>query len=53
MAETVAVSLNNVPVFVGWVYDSALNAVVFDLDHVPENGDAIDIEYTVQGDCSD
>lgn len=51
--ETVAVSLNGVPVFVGWVYDSALNAVVFDLSHVPENGDALDIEYTVQGDCSD
>jgi hypothetical protein len=51
--ETVAVSLNGVPVFVGWVYDSALNAVVFDLNHVPENGDALDIEYTVQGDCGD
>ena len=53
VAETVAVSLNGVPVFVGWVYDSALNAVVFDLSHVPENGDALDIEYTVQGDCGD
>ena len=51
--ETVAVSLNGVPVFVGWVYDSALNAVVFDLSHVPDNGDELDIEYTVQGDCSD
>ncbi len=51
--ETVAVSLNGVPVFVGWVYDSALNAVVFDLSHVPENGDELDIEYTVQGDCGD
>lgn len=53
VAETVAVSLNNVPVFVGWVYDPSLNAVVFDEDHVPENGDALDIEYTVQGDCGD
>ena len=51
--ETIEVRLNDVPVFVGWIYDSALNAVVFDLDHVPENGDGIDIEYTVLGDCSD
>ena len=51
--ETIEVRLNDVPVFVGWIYDSALNAIVFDLDHVPENGDAIDIEYTVLGDCSD
>ena len=51
--ETIEVRLNGVPVFVGWVYDSALNAVVFDLDHVPENGDGIEIEYTVLGDCTD
>jgi len=51
--ETIEVRLNGVPVFVGWVYDSALNAVVFDLDHVLENGDGIEIEYTVLGDCTD
>ncbi|MCP4871033.1 MAG: choice-of-anchor D domain-containing protein [Proteobacteria bacterium] len=51
--DTIEVRLNDVPVFVGWVYDSALNAIVFDVDHVPENGDGLEIEYTVLGDCSD
>ncbi len=39
--------MNGVPLFVGWVYDSALNVIVFDVDHVPEDGDSLDIEYTV------
>lgn len=51
--DTIEVRLNDVPVFVGWVFDSALNAIVFDVDHVPENGDGLEIEYTVLGDCSD
>ncbi len=51
--DTIEVRLNTVPIFVGWLYDAALNAIVFDLDHVPENGDAIEIEYTVLGDCTD
>ncbi len=52
VADTIAVALNTVPVFVGWTYDPVLNAVVFDEDHVPENGDAVDIEYTGLGvDC--
>jgi hypothetical protein len=51
--ESIEVRLNNVPVYVGWVYDESLNAVVFDLDHIPENGDEIAIEYTVLGDCTD
>ena len=50
--ETIEVRLNTVPIFVGWVFDSALNAIVFDVDHVPENGDTIEIEYTVMGDCT-
>ena len=37
----------------GWTFDSALNAIVFDAEHVPENGDLIEIEYTVLGDCQD
>ena len=56
--ETIEVRLstdgiNFVPIYVGWIYDSALNAVVFDLDHIPDNGDVIEIEYTVLGDCED
>ena len=45
--------INFVPIYVGWVFDSALNAVVFDLDHIPDNGDIIEVEYTVLGDCED
>jgi hypothetical protein len=51
--DTIEVRLNTVPVFVGWTFDSALNAIVFDAEHVPENGDLIEIEYTVLGDCQD
>lgn len=43
------VRLNTVPVFTGWTWDSALNAVVFDMDHVPETGDSIEAEYTTWG----
>ncbi len=56
--ETIEVRLstdgiNFVPIYVGWSYDSALNALVFDLDHIPDNGDIIEAEYTVLGDCED
>jgi hypothetical protein len=50
--ETIEVRLNSVPVYVGWVYEVALNAILFDLDHVPENGDSLEVEYTVMGDCT-
>jgi len=49
--DTIETRLNHVPIFVGWLFDAALNAIVFDLDHVPENGDVIEIEYTVHGNC--
>lgn len=56
--ETIEVRLstdgiNYVPIYVGWVFDQALNAIVFDLDHIPDNGDIIEVEYTVLGDCED
>jgi len=56
--ETIEVRLstdgiNFVPIYVGWVFDQALNAIVFDLDHIPDNGDVIEVEYTVLGDCED
>jgi len=44
---------NGVPIYVGWHYDSALNAVVFDEDHVPENGDLVEFEYAIAGACGD
>jgi hypothetical protein len=51
VADTIETRLNHVPIFVGWLFDAALNAIVFDLDHVPENGDVIEVQYSVQGDC--
>ncbi len=51
--DSIEVRMNSVPVFVGWTYNSGLQAIVFDVDHVPENGDAIEIEYTMLGACSD
>jgi hypothetical protein len=51
--NTIEVRLNEVLVYVGWIYDSALNAVVFDSSHVPDNGDVIEVSYTVVGDCID
>ena len=50
--DTLEVSLNSVPVFTGWTYDSAANAVTFDADHVPASGDTIEATYTVWG-CVD
>jgi len=51
--NTIELRLNDVLVYVGWIYDSALNAVVFDSSHVPDNGDVIEISYTVVGVCVD
>jgi hypothetical protein len=45
--------INFAHIYVGWSYNVALNAVVFDLDHVPDNGDFIEIAYTVMGACED
>ena len=51
--DTIEVRLNGVNIYVGWTFNSALNAVIFDLSHIPEGGDEIAIEYTVLGDCGD
>jgi hypothetical protein len=51
--DTIEVRINGVNVYVGWTYNSALQAVVFDVSHIPENGDEIEFEYAVSGDCSD
>lgn len=51
--DSIEVRMNGVPLFVGWTYNSGLQAIVFDVDHVPENGDYLELEYTVLGACSD
>ena len=51
--DSIEVRMNGVPLFVGWTYNSGLQAIVFDVDHVPENGDYLELEYTVLGACTD
>ncbi len=48
---TIAVVVDKAPVTEGWSYDEPGNAVVFDLDAVPEPGSLIEITYNVVGDC--
>lgn len=48
---TVQVKLNGVPMYVGWYYDPVDNAVVFEPDHIPNQGDIITVRYHIQGDC--
>lgn len=49
--STIDVRVNSVPLFLGWVFDPGLGAIVFDADHVPDNGDVVEIEYAVMSDC--
>ncbi len=51
--DTIEVRLNGATIFVGWTYDPSLNAIIFDADAIPDNGDLIEIEYTVLGNCND
>ena len=46
---SVGVALNAVPIYVGWQYDGFLNAVVFEADYVPANGDTVEISYSGTG----
>ncbi len=43
--ETLTVWVEGAPLFVGWYYDAVLNAVVFDPDYLPDEGDTITIVY--------
>ncbi len=45
LEETIEVQLNQVPITEGWDYDDFENAVRFDLDQIPDEGDTITILY--------
>jgi hypothetical protein len=49
--ETIEVRVNGLSVSVGWEYDPAGNAVVFDETSIPEGGATVEIEYGLYGDC--
>ena len=48
---TITVEKNGVQVTVGWSYDAVINAVVFEEQYVPVDGDVVDITYQVPGTC--
>ena len=49
--NTIEVELNHVPVYVGWYFDEAYNAVIFDPDYIPDTGDLVEIHYNLLGSC--
>ncbi len=51
IGDTIAVEVNGTAVTTGWIYDETMNAIVFAQDHVPQNGDSVDISYAVSEDC--
>ncbi len=48
---TVEVTIDGVPMYVGWYYDDSLNAIVFEQAYVPLDGDEIAIRYQRLGSC--
>jgi len=49
--STITVEKNGVSVTVGWSYDAVINAVIFEEQYVPVDGDVVDITYQVPGTC--
>ena len=49
--ETLQVELDGAPMYEGWSYVEAFNAVVFDSTHLPDDGDLITVRYQVMGEC--
>lgn len=50
MESTIEVRVNGQLVY-DWVFDETTNAIVFELDEVPESGNTVEINYAVTG-CS-
>ncbi len=49
--ETIEVEVNGIPVTCGWYYDGIYNAVVFEPDFAPDQGDSVTIRYNILGTC--
>jgi hypothetical protein len=49
--ETIEVIVDGISTVGTWQYNQTDNTVDFDVDHVPEGGSTIDVEYTLMGDC--
>jgi len=50
--ETIEVRIDGISTTVGWSYDGADRAVVFEDSAIPEGGSTIEVEYALYGDCS-
>lgn len=48
---TIEVHVNGGQLQAGWSHDAVLNAVVFNPNYVPGNGDSVDIHYGYIGPC--
>lgn len=48
---TIEVLVNEVPVAQGWEYDPIYNAVVFEEDHLPDDGDEVLVRYNMLAAC--
>ncbi len=44
---TIRVFVNDAEMAAGWAYDGNINAVVIDAAYVPQNGDSVDILYSI------
>ncbi len=49
--NTIEVTINGVAVYGGYSYDPALNAIVFDPNYVPDDGDIVSVHYGYYGNC--
>jgi hypothetical protein len=49
--ETIEVAVDGITTVGTWEYNQTDNTIDFELDHVPEGGSTIDVEYTLMGDC--
>lgn len=49
--ETIEMRVDGIKKTTGWVYDPAINSVVFDMDHRPSLGSTVEIKYHLMPDC--
>jgi len=49
--ESIEVYLDGVPAYAGWTYEPIVNAILFDPDYLPDDGDVIDVYYHVPEEC--
>ena len=50
--DSVRVTINGTDSWVGWTFNSALNAIFFDLSHIPAPGDEVVVTYTPLEGCN-